>query len=65
MGSIDFCIGKKLQHKYTKEILWVLRKGKEQVLCRTTDLREIWFYIHELEEVSEIRESTNRSNRFL
>lgn len=65
MESIEFYTGKKLQHKYTKEVLWVLRKGNEQILCRTTDLREIWFYTHELEEVSEVRESIVRNDRFL
>ena len=61
---IEFSIGKKLQHVYTKESLWVLRIGHEQVLCRTTDLREIWFYPHELEEAPSLSESRG-SKRFL
>ena len=43
-------IGQKLEHKFTKEYLWVLKVGKEQILCRTKDLREIWFYEFELEK---------------
>ena len=49
---MKFEIGKKVQHAYTKEYLWVLRIGHEQILCRTKDLREIWFYPQELEEFS-------------
>lgn len=61
---MEFQVGKKIQHAYTKEYLWVLRIGHEQILCRTKDLREIWFYPHELEEVSDLKE--NRcSKRFL
>lgn len=48
---MEFTIGKKIQHKFTKDYLWVLRVGNEQVLCRTKDLREIWFYEFELEEL--------------
>lgn len=59
---IEFIIGKKVQHAYTKEYLWMLKEGREQILCRTKDLREVWFYPHELEEidttqVQEIRDS--------
>lgn len=61
---MDFSIGKKIQHAYTKEYLWVLRVGNEQILCRTKDLREIWFYPHELEEIDTIKESRD-SRRFL
>ena len=61
---MQFVVGKRVRHKYTKEDLWVLRKGNEQVLCRTRDLREIWFYEYELEEVEdELVE--NRGSRFL
>lgn len=35
-------------HKATGEKLVVLKVGKEQYLCRTQDLREIWFYEWEL-----------------
>lgn len=62
---MEFPIGKKVQHAYTKEYLWVLRVGKEQILCRTKDLREIWFYPHELEEIDSLRENTKSSRRFL
>lgn len=61
---MEFKIGKKIQHAYTKEYLWVLRIGNEQILCRTKDLREIWFYPHELEDVDVIKESRG-SKRFL
>ena len=61
---VEFSIGKKIQHKYTKEYLWVLRVGNEQILCRTKDLREIWFYPHELEDVDSLTESKG-SRRFL
>lgn len=61
---MEFSVGKKIQHKYTKEVLWVLREGNEQILCRTRDLREIWFYPYELEEVNELSECT-RESRFL
>lgn len=64
---MEFFIGKKIQHAYTKEYLWVLRVGKEQILCRTKDLREIWFYKYELEEIDDLREGTRARNnsRFL
>lgn len=61
---MEFSVGKKIQHAYTKEYLWVLRVGNEQILCRTKDLREIWFYPYELEEVDTLRESKG-SKRFL
>lgn len=49
---IEFIIGKKVQHAYTKEYLWMLKEGREQILCRTKDLREVWFYPYELEEIN-------------
>jgi len=60
-----FPVGTKIQHKYTKEYLWVLRHGNEQILCRTKDLREIWFYPCELEEISNVSESLRSNKRFL
>lgn len=59
--------GQQLQHKFTKETLWVLRVGREQVLCRTKDLREIWFYPEELEACSPVSETIVRrgASRFL
>lgn len=67
MADIKFVEGKKVQHTYTKEYLWMLKEGREQILCRTKDLREIWFYPHELEEIpqSGISEGVFRGNRFL
>jgi len=56
---MEFTPGKKIMHKFTKEYLWVLKEGKEQILCRTKDLREIWFYKFELEEFVD-----NRENRY-
>ena len=47
---IEFERGKQVCHKYTQEPLWMLKSGNEQILCRTRDLREIWFYPDELEE---------------
>lgn len=61
---MEFVVGKKVQHAYTKEYLWVLRIGNEQILCRTKDLREIWFYPHELEDIDLLRENKG-SRRFL
>ena len=61
---MEFTVGKKVQHAYTKEYLWIIRIGNEQILCRTKDLREIWFYEYELEDISNIRESKSTS-RFL
>ena len=46
---MNFKQGTKLIHAFTKDYLWVLKVGKEQILCRTKDLREIWFYPFELE----------------
>lgn len=61
---MEFTVGKKVQHAYTKEYLWIIRIGNEQILCRTKDLREIWFYKYELEDISNMRESKSTS-RFL
>lgn len=61
---MEFEFGKKVQHSFTKEYLWMLRKGNEQILCRTKDLREIWFYPYELEYIEEIRENI-KPPRFL
>ena len=59
---MEFTVGKKVQHAYT--YLWIIRIGNEQILCRTKDLREIWFYKYELEDISNMRESKSTS-RFL
>lgn len=60
---MEFEIGQKLTHKYTGETLWVLKKGNEQILCRTSDLREIWFYPQELNLSTDVYEG--KSPRFL
>ena len=44
-----FSIGQKLRHKYTGTELFMIREGREQIECRTPDMRTEWFYIHELE----------------
>lgn len=62
---MEFSIGKRLRHTYTKEPLWVLKVGKEQILCRTKDLREIWFYQYELEEIDTLEEHRKSTSRFL
>lgn len=62
---MDISVGKRVQHSFTKEPLYVLRVGNEQILCRTKDLREIWFYPHELEEVDGLREDRKLTSRFL
>ena len=66
---MEFTTGKKVQHAYTKEYLWILGEDKttSQILCRTKDLREIWFYSHELEEIpaSSMQENLRSSKRFL
>lgn len=61
---MDYPRGKKVQHAYTKEYLWILRVGNEQILCRTKDLREVWFYPYELEEIEDLKENRS-SKRFL
>lgn len=61
---VDITVGKKVQHAYTKEYLWILGSTDEKILCRTKDLREIWFYPHELEEIDIIKENRG-SKRFL
>ena len=64
---VNFVEGKKVQHAYTKEYLWMLKEGREQILCRTKDLREIWFYPYELEEINSgnLIESRFTNRRFL
>ena len=43
-----FKVGEKVEHVLSKDYLLVLKCGNEQYLCRTKDLREIWFYDFEL-----------------
>ncbi len=42
--------GDVVEHRLNGDWLMVLKIGKEQVLCRTKDLREEWFYEFELTE---------------
>lgn len=51
--KIEFVKGKKVRHVYTKKYLWMLKQGHEQILCRTEDLGEVWFYPEELEDIVE------------
>jgi len=44
-------IGKKVEHILNGECLLILKEGKEQLLCRTKDFREIWFYPFELKGI--------------
>jgi hypothetical protein len=42
----------KVEHVFTKDWLLVLAfEGTDRVLCRTKDLREIWFYRFELRQI--------------
>jgi len=46
-------IGSKVEHVFTKDWLYVLEivhnhGTHDKILCRTKDLREIWFYDFEL-----------------
>ena len=47
-----FQVGEKVEHILSKDYLLVLKCGKEQYLCRTKDLREIWFYDFELRPIA-------------
>ena len=48
MGDNKIKAGETVLHKLNGTELLVLREGNEQYLCRTQDLREIWFYKFEL-----------------
>lgn len=52
MGGTKFIAGDKVEHALNKEYLLVLKEGKEQYLCRTKDLKEIWVYSFELKKIS-------------
>lgn len=44
--------GDKVEHILTGDWLLVLEKGREQIKCRTKDLREVWFYEWELKPIN-------------
>ena len=49
-------VGNKVEHIFTKDWMLVLQivdgKGTpDKILCRTKDLREIWFYDFELKQL--------------
>lgn len=62
--AAQFIKGKEVKHVYTGESLWMLKEGREQILCRTRDLREIWFYPDELVDIQNTM-IESRENRFL
>ena len=46
----------KVEHVFTKDWLYVLAIEKhdethDRILCRTKDLREVWFYDFELKQI--------------
>lgn len=41
-------IGDVVKHRLTGERCMIIRQGKEQVLVRTMDYKEVWVYLHEL-----------------
>lgn len=51
MAMSKFNVGEKVEHILSKDYLLVLKAGKEQYLCRTKDLREIWFYDFEIKSI--------------
>ena len=49
-------IGNKVEHVFTKDWLYVIavernEDAHDKILCRTKDLREIWFYDFELRQI--------------
>jgi hypothetical protein len=49
-------VGSKVEHVFTKDWLYVLDIAKnngtpDKILCRTKDLREIWFFDFELRQI--------------
>lgn len=49
-------VGSKVEHVFTKDWLYILAITKnegesDKILCRTKDLREIWFYDFELKQI--------------
>jgi hypothetical protein len=52
----NMTVGMKVEHVFTKDWLYVLDIAKNQgtpdkILCRTKDLREVWFYDFELKQI--------------
>lgn len=52
MAEVKFAPGDKVEHVLNKDYLLVLKEGKEQYLCRTKDLKEVWFYSFELKKIN-------------
>jgi hypothetical protein len=49
-------VGSKVEHVFTKDWLYVIAVERhedknDRILCRTKDLREIWFYDFELRQI--------------
>jgi len=49
-------VGSKVEHVFTKDWLFVLEIKRnesfpDRILCRTKDLREIWFFDFELKQL--------------
>jgi hypothetical protein len=49
-------VGNKVEHVFTKDWLYILQIVANQgtpdkILCRTKDLREIWFFDFELRQI--------------
>jgi hypothetical protein len=49
-------VGMKVEHIFTKDWLYVIAVERnedknDRILCRTKDLREIWFYDFELRQI--------------
>jgi hypothetical protein len=49
-------VGNKAEHVFTKDWMLVLQivvnqGAPDKILCRTKDLREIWFYDFELKQI--------------
>jgi hypothetical protein len=49
-------VGSKVEHVFTKDWLYIIaigrdENGHEKILCRTKDLREVWFFDFELKQI--------------
>lgn len=52
-GEFEFDLGQPVRHIATGLKLSVIKFGREQIECRTPDLRSEYFYPHELEPWTE------------